>query len=126
MTANNLIERETSVTRRGFVGGSAGLTFAFAAPGFLGAMSSKVAAATDAAGKTIGGWITIGTDGAVTIVTPSAEMGQGIFTAMPMIVAEELDADWSKVSSAFPPAVAAPPVYGSRSEERRVGKECRS
>jgi isoquinoline 1-oxidoreductase beta subunit len=112
MTTQNLIETETSVTRRGFVGGSAGLTFAVAAPGFLGAMSGKVAAATDATSKTIGGWITIATDGAVTIVTPSAEMGQGIFTAMPMIVAEELDADWSKVSSSFPPAVAPPPVFG--------------
>jgi isoquinoline 1-oxidoreductase subunit beta len=111
MTTHN--EHDIEISRRGFVAGTAGLAFGFAIPGFLGAMSGPAAAATNAAQKTIGGWVTIGTDGAITIVAPSAEMGQGIFTGMPMIVAEELDADWSKVSSVFPPAVAAPPVYGN-------------
>src|SRR5439155_605005 len=42
-------------------------------------------------------WIEIGPDGAVTIWTGRSEMGQGVRTAMPMIVAEELEADWPRV-----------------------------
>ena len=39
------------------------------------------------------GWIKIGTDGSVVVQVPRQEMGQGITTALPMLVAEELDAD---------------------------------
>ncbi len=39
------------------------------------------------------GWIKIGTDGAIVVQVPRQEMGQGISTALPMLVAEELDAD---------------------------------
>jgi isoquinoline 1-oxidoreductase beta subunit len=42
-------------------------------------------------------WIEIDAAGAVTIWTARSEMGQGVRTAMPMIVAEELDADWETV-----------------------------
>ncbi|MEX0591339.1 MAG: molybdopterin cofactor-binding domain-containing protein [Xanthobacteraceae bacterium] len=100
-----------SLTRRDFVAGSAGLTFAFAFSGFMTGRPDAVAAATDAAMKTIGGWVTIGVDDSVTIAAPIAEMGQGVLTSLPMIVAEELDADWSKVKPIVPPQV--PGLYGN-------------
>ena len=42
-------------------------------------------------------WIKIGSDDTVTIVVSRSEMGQGIATASAMLVAEELEPDWSKV-----------------------------
>ncbi len=42
-------------------------------------------------------WIKIGKDGVVTLVMAKSEMGQGIFTALPMIVADELDVDFAKI-----------------------------
>lgn len=49
-------------------------------------------------------WIRIDEDGDVLVVVDRSEMGQGISTALPMLVAEELDADWSRVRFAFAPA----------------------
>jgi isoquinoline 1-oxidoreductase subunit beta len=48
-------------------------------------------------------WVTIGEDNIVTIVAPMVEMGQGVRTSLPLILAEELDADWSKVRVAPTP-----------------------
>ena len=42
-------------------------------------------------------FIRIGTDDSVTVIANHSEMGQGVYTALPMLVAEELDADWSKI-----------------------------
>ena len=42
-------------------------------------------------------YVSIGSDDTVTVVMPRSEMGQKIYTALPMILAEELEADWSKV-----------------------------
>src|SRR3954452_15822161 len=100
----------TDLTRRGFVAGSAGLTFGFAVTGFMTPRSAGAAVANEAAEKNIGGWVTIATDGSVTIAAPAAEMGQGVFTGLPMVVAEELDADWSTVKAIFPPPDAH--LYG--------------
>ena len=97
------------LSRRDFVAGAAGLTFTFTFSGLMTARPDAVAAA--GTGKTIGGWVTIGTDNAITIAAPIAEMGQGVLTSLPMIVAEELDADWSKVRPVVPPQV--PGLYGN-------------
>ena len=56
-------------------------------------------------------WIEIAPDGAVTIWTGRSEMGQGVRTAMPMIVAEELEADWTRVRVA---QADADPAYGDQ------------
>src|SRR5436189_5813011 len=42
-------------------------------------------------------FIRIADDGQITMVMPQVEMGQGTYTAIPMIMAEELDADFSKI-----------------------------
>ncbi|WP_336517662.1 xanthine dehydrogenase family protein molybdopterin-binding subunit [Pollutibacter soli] len=48
-------------------------------------------------------YLSIGTDGIVTIMSPNPELGQNIMTSFPMIVAEELDADWTKVKAVQAP-----------------------
>ncbi|MED5613606.1 xanthine dehydrogenase family protein molybdopterin-binding subunit [Janthinobacterium sp. P210005] len=45
----------------------------------------------------LNGWLAIGTDGTVTLAMPRSEMGQGVHTALPMLVAEELDVPLSSV-----------------------------
>src|ERR671936_1774359 len=96
-----------TVTRRSFVEGTAALTFAFA----LGGVARVPEALGAIPGAKINAWVTIGTDNTVTILCPAAEMGQGTLTSLPLILAEELDADWSKVR-----IVRAPPIdklYGN-------------
>src|SRR6516165_6854567 len=102
---------DTSVSRRGFVQGVAGLTFAFT---FGGAFVSKVSRAFAAEAAELNAWVTIGTDNTVKILCPTAEMGQGVLTSLPLILAEELDADWSTVKTDFAPA--NPKIYGNPHE----------
>ena len=58
----------------------------------------------------LNGWLTISPEGLVTVAVPRSEMGQGVYTALPMLVAEELGCDWSSVR-----AVQAPvdKIYGN-------------
>ncbi len=74
--------------------------------GFHLPWGSHVAAATSD-DQEINAWLRIDTDDTVTIVVGQSEMGQGVHTALPMIVAEELEADWQKVRVAFAPVAAA-------------------
>jgi isoquinoline 1-oxidoreductase subunit beta len=90
-----------AVNRRDFLKTTAGLTFALTiAPDALSLVDEAFADAP--ASYTPSVWLTIATDGTITIVSPAAEMGQGSFTTLPVIVAEELDADWAKVKPVFP------------------------
>lgn len=55
------------------------------------------AATGEAANLGFNSYLSIATDGTVTILSPNPELGQNIMTSFPMIVADELDADWSRV-----------------------------
>ena len=74
-------------------------------------------------------FIRIGTDGRVTLIMGQVEMGQGMYTAMPQLLAEELEVGLDQVRLEHAPPDEkryANPLFRFRSEERRVGKECRS
>ena len=90
----------SAVNRRTLLKTAAGLTFALTiAPDPL-AVVAETFADTPPYAPTV--WLTIERDGTITVVSPAAEMGQGSFTSLPLIIAEELDADWSKVKPVFP------------------------
>jgi isoquinoline 1-oxidoreductase beta subunit len=100
---------QITVSRRGFMAGGTALTFAFTMGAGLG---GRLPVAEAAAGQAqLNAWVTITADNTIRIIAPCAEMGQGIHTALPLIVAEELDADWSKVKVEFAPA--NPKAYGN-------------
>ena len=52
-------------------------------------------------GQEVNAWLIIGSDDTVTIRVAQSEMGQGVFTSMPMLVAEELECDWTKVRAEY-------------------------
>src|SRR5262249_43621677 len=98
----------TSISRRQVMIGAAGLSFAFVLSGTLARAATF---ASERTGKALSPWVSIAPDGTITIMSAATEMGQGSMTSLPLIIAEELDADWSKVR-----VVAAPPIdaiYGN-------------
>ncbi len=110
-----LEKKKIQVSRRGFLTGAGGLTFAIAVgPKGLSLVSPAQAAKT---GKEIGAWVRISADDLITILTPAAEMGQGSMTGVPIALAEELDADWNKVTLEMAPA--DPNTYGYEARGRR-------
>ncbi len=59
-------------------------------------------------------FLRIGTDERVTVIVNHSEMGQGVYTALPMLLAEALDADWSKIGYESAPVDAKynHPIFG--------------
>ena len=93
---------KTSITRRHFVVASAsaagGLAISVAFPGLADAASIGAQAwGPEITPNEINAFLAIDPDGSILIRSPHQEMGQGAITALPMIVAEELECDWSKV-----------------------------
>ena len=117
----------STVNRRDFI-----LTAVSVAGGLvigIGAVSGSAGAAAIStqpwsdqgyASHEIDAWIAIDPDDSILIRYQRSEMGQGSMTALPMMITEELQCDWSKVRIEYASA------NRSRSEERRVGKECSS
>lgn len=62
-------------------------------------------------------YLRIAPDDSITVVVSKSEMGQGITTSLPMIIADELEADWKQVSFVFAPASDEykDPVWGMQS-----------
>ncbi|RON13458.1 xanthine dehydrogenase family protein molybdopterin-binding subunit [Pseudomonas frederiksbergensis] len=110
------MNRINPVSRRGFLKGSAvlggGLVVAFVIPGAnrfaLGAENQGNVFAPNA-------FLRVGNDNSITVLLGHSEMGQGIWTGLTMLIAEELDADWSKIHVEHAPASAADyglPAFG--------------
>jgi isoquinoline 1-oxidoreductase beta subunit len=70
---------------------AAGLTLGFAVPG-----ASRLARAA-APASTLNAFLRIDAEGICTVICGLSEMGQGVHTSIPMLIAEELDADWASV-----------------------------
>ena len=87
--------------RRNFMVGAAGFTFDVAA-GVPTLLTGDALAQSNSV--KLNNWVTVFTDGTVVIMSPAAEMGQGSLTSLPRIVADEMDADWSKVKIVASPA----------------------
>src|SRR5881628_1231655 len=83
----------TRTSRREFIQTSASLVLSF----YLPPRSAAARAPTGAADFAPNAWVRVGGDGIVTLTVDKSEMGQGSQTGLAMILAEELEADWSTV-----------------------------
>ncbi len=95
------------LTRREFLKTSlagAGLTIAVSVTPFGTRLLSAAQPAGESELFSPNVWIKITTDNIITIVVNKSEMGQGVYTALPMIAADELDADWKQVRLEVAPA----------------------
>jgi isoquinoline 1-oxidoreductase subunit beta len=104
------------LTRRGFVkvgaAGSAALVFGFYLPSIVGAQEEGGGPGKEAPLiNPLNAWIRISQDGKVTLIVGKSEMGQGVMTALPMILADELEVDWNLVH--VEQAATKPDIYES-------------
>ena len=109
------------LSRRGFLQGSiAALTLAVTAKGLVTAASAADTPAQKYGADTMPGgtvddplvFVCIAPDGIVTIVAHRAEMGTGVRTSLPMVVADELEANWERVK-----------VVQAETDETRYGNQ---
>ena len=94
------------LSRRSFIQASVaaggGLMLGFHMPVALAAsIGPRTQSTTTASGIEINAWILIDKDGTVTLRIPHTEMGQGGITSVAMLIAEELNVDWSKIKTEF-------------------------
>lgn len=86
-----------TLSRRSFIGASTGLVVGFHIP-FASAATTPAAATT----PEINAWVVVKPDDTVVIRIARSEMGQGTLTGLAQLVAEELDANWAKVTTEYP------------------------
>jgi isoquinoline 1-oxidoreductase subunit beta len=96
------VRRATDGSRREFLQRAArlggGLVLALALPGFRA--GSRAAAGSS---SQLNAWLTISPDNAITVLVDRSEMGQGVYTALPMLLAEELEVELSQIKIAAAP-----------------------
>lgn len=97
------------IDRREFLQSGAALSIGFTLP-----LSGRAAATSTSNTFAPNAWLRLTPDNKITVICGSAEMGQGVLTAIPMLLAEELEADWKLVSVEQAPADAAynNPMFG--------------
>src|SRR6267143_3897448 len=103
-------------TRREFMVGAAGLTFTVLMDGCAALRTEErggaaLAPAPADGSLKVNAWASLSNDGTIYIANPAVEMGQGSQTAIPLIIAEEMDADWSLVR--IVPAAPDDKIYGN-------------
>lgn len=104
----------STISRRKFLKRSGEVAFFIGVSGMLPQFISckdKAKLAEELAKHQLTAWVKLSENGKITIYNPAAEMGQGSMTALPILFAEEMDADWSMVSVEFSPQEAD--IYGS-------------
>jgi isoquinoline 1-oxidoreductase beta subunit len=99
-----MTHRDASFTRRATLKGFAGLLFGFHLPFSARGQSRAGAPSLTFAPNA---FVRIGTDDLVTVLIKHIEFGQGPFTGLATLVAEELDADWAQMRAEHAPANAA-------------------
>jgi isoquinoline 1-oxidoreductase beta subunit len=104
------VDNRFNARRRQFLKQSSGLTFGFAFANLMACSEPASNAKPNASALDLNAYVNISPQGIVTIINPAAEMGQGVMTALPIIVAEELDVDWADVRIESSPAFGK--VYG--------------
>src|SRR5688500_14729856 len=93
---------DAPITRRTAVQSMAGLVIGFYLP--RGLRAASAAPANAAAPFAPNAFVRIGTDNTVTVLIKHIEFGQGPFTGLATLVAEELDADWSQLRAEHAPS----------------------
>jgi len=89
-------------------GGAASLVIGFYLPGrSILALAQETAAPAPAKLPSPNAFLRIGADESVTVLLAHSEMGQGIWTTLPILIAEELECDWSKIRVEHAPAAPA-------------------
>lgn len=106
--------KKLTLNRREFLKTSSGVAFLIGASGIfpvLVSCSENKSISEQFEKHDVTAWVQISEDGKIIIYNPAAEMGQGSMTSLPLIFAEEMDADWSKVQVEFSPQESD--IYGS-------------
>jgi isoquinoline 1-oxidoreductase subunit beta len=95
-----------TISRRRFLKSSAAVGGALVIGFWLPTERGRFAFAQPQVSKTVppNAFLRVDKDGTVTVIVKHLEFGQGVMTSLPMMVAEELDCDWSKVRSELAPA----------------------
>jgi len=97
----------TNESRRDFLKAAGGLTLGLVLPEALAQSGpGRTIGAFAGAPFTPNAFVRIGADNTVTVIVKHLEMGQGTYTGLPTLVAEELDADWSQIRAEGAPADA--------------------